>query len=151
MMMLSNGNSLRVTGPLWVESTSGFIKNGKWRGVLMFPLIFAWTKRWANNRGAGDMRCHRAHYDVSVMSDDVFKCISLNENGWIKISLKFVRKLRISNDPAYVQIMAWRRPENQATSHYLNQWLFVYWRMYASLGFNEVKFITTWTKKTTTR
>ena len=26
----------------------------------------------------------------------------------------------------------------QATSHYLNQWLLVYWRIYASLGLNEL-------------
>ena len=27
----------------------------------------------------------------------------------------------------------------QATSHYLNQWWLVYWRIYASLGLNELK------------
>ena len=27
----------------------------------------------------------------------------------------------------------------QATSHYLNQWWLIYWRIYASLGFNELK------------
>ena len=42
---------------------------------------------------------------------DIFKCIFLNENAWIslKISLKFVPKVRINNIPAMVQIMAWRR------------------------------------------
>ena len=29
----------------------------------------------------------------------------------------------------------------QATSHYLNQWWFVYWRIYASLGLNELNII----------
>ena len=28
----------------------------------------------------------------------------------------------------------------QATSHYLNQWWLVYWRVYASLGLNELSF-----------
>ena len=37
------------------------------RGALMFPLICAWTNRWANNRDAGDLRRHRDHYDVIVM------------------------------------------------------------------------------------
>ena len=43
---------------------------------------------------------------------DIFKCIFLNENVWIslKISLKFVPKVRITNIPAMVQIMAWHRP-----------------------------------------
>ena len=39
----------------------------QWRGALMFSLIFAWTNRWVNNRDAGDLRRHRAHYDVTVM------------------------------------------------------------------------------------
>ena len=41
---------------------------GQRRGALMFSLICAWTNRWVNNREAGDLRCHRAHYDVIVMS-----------------------------------------------------------------------------------
>ena len=33
----------------------------------MFSLIWAWIKDWVNNREAGDLRRHRAHYDVTVM------------------------------------------------------------------------------------
>ena len=40
---------------------------GKWRGALMFSLICAWTNGWANNRDAGDLRGHGAHFDVTVM------------------------------------------------------------------------------------
>ena len=45
-------------------------------------------------------------------ADDIFKCIFLNENVWIpiKISLKFIPKGPINNNPALVQIMVWRRP-----------------------------------------
>ena len=39
---------------------------GQWRGALMFSLIFAWTNGWANNRYAGDVRRHRAHYGVTI-------------------------------------------------------------------------------------
>ena len=44
-------------------------------------------------------------------ADDIFKCIFLNENVWISltISLKFVPKVWIDNSPALVQIMAWHR------------------------------------------
>ena len=35
---------------------------------LMFSLISAWTKGWVNNRDAGDLRRHCAHYDFNVMS-----------------------------------------------------------------------------------
>ena len=43
--------------------------------------------------------------------DDIFRCIFLNENVciFIKISLKFVSKGSIDNNPALVQIMVWHR------------------------------------------
>ena len=41
---------------------------GQWRGALMFSLICAWINGWVNNREAGNLRRHRAHYDVTVMS-----------------------------------------------------------------------------------
>ena len=52
------------------------------------------------------------------VSDDIFKCIFLNENVWIllKIWLKFVPKVWINNIPALVQIMAWRRPGDKPLS-----------------------------------
>ena len=52
------------------------------------------------------------------LPDDIFKCISLNENVWIsiEISLKFVRKGSINNIPALVQMMAWRRPGDKPLS-----------------------------------
>ena len=36
--------------------------------ALIFSLICTWTNSWANNGDAGDLRCHHAHYDVTVMS-----------------------------------------------------------------------------------
>ena len=50
--------------------------------------------------------------------DDIFKCIFLNENISISItiSLKFVPKGPINNIPALVQIMAWRRPGDKSLS-----------------------------------
>ena len=51
-------------------------------------------------------------------ADDTFKRIFLNENVRIssKISLKFVPKGLIDNNPALVQIMAWRRPGDKPLS-----------------------------------
>ena len=43
------------------------LHKGQWRGALMFSLICAWINDWVNNRGAGDLRSHSAHYDVTVM------------------------------------------------------------------------------------
>ena len=41
---------------------------GQWREALMFSLICAWINDWVNNREAGDLRCHHAHYDIIVMT-----------------------------------------------------------------------------------
>ena len=66
MMTSSNGRkTFRVTGRLirgihWSPVNSPY--KGQWRGALMFPLIGAWTNGWLNNRDAGDLRRHRAHY-----------------------------------------------------------------------------------------
>ena len=46
----------------WIPFTKG-----QWRGALMFSLICAWINGWVNSREAGDLRRHRAHYDVTVM------------------------------------------------------------------------------------
>ena len=40
---------------------------GQWRGALVFSLICAWINGWVNNRKAGGLRRHRAHFDVIVM------------------------------------------------------------------------------------
>ena len=51
-------------------------------------------------------------------ADDMFKCIFLKENVWIpiEISLKFIPKGSINNNPALFQIMAWRRPGDKPLS-----------------------------------
>ena len=40
-------------------------QKGQWRGALMFFFICVWINGWVNNHEAGDLRRHRAHYDVS--------------------------------------------------------------------------------------
>ena len=40
---------------------------GQWRGALVFSLIFAWINGWVNTGEYGDLRRHRAHYNVTVM------------------------------------------------------------------------------------
>ena len=56
MMTSSNGNIFRVTGPLCGEFT----------GHRWIPRTKA-SDAELNNREAGDLRRHRAHYDVTVM------------------------------------------------------------------------------------
>ena len=43
------------------------LHKGQGCGVLMFSLICAWINGWVNNRDAGDLRRHRAYYDVIVL------------------------------------------------------------------------------------
>ena len=73
MMTSSIGNIFRVTGHLYGEFTGerGIQRSpvnsphkDHWHGALMFPLICAWINGWVNNGEPGDLRRHRAHYDV---------------------------------------------------------------------------------------
>ena len=52
--------------------TSGFPLQSLWRGALMISLICTWTNSWANNRDAGDLRRHCAHYGAAVMTASLF-------------------------------------------------------------------------------
>ena len=65
---------------------------GQWRGALMFSFICAWINSWVNNREAGDLRRHRAHYDVTVMFRqqkvwliEVWRRISASVN-WVTVA-----------------------------------------------------------------
>ena len=49
------------------RSPVNFPHKGQWRRALMFSLICVWINGWENNRGAGDFRRYRAHYDAIVM------------------------------------------------------------------------------------
>ena len=41
---------------------------GQWRGALIFSLIRVGINGWVYNGEAGDLKCYRAHYDVTVMA-----------------------------------------------------------------------------------
>ena len=84
---------------------------GQWRGTLMFSLVCVWI----NNGEAGDLRCHRSHYDVIVMIES--HCLLPNEWGLISYRysaslVKFMRskwsKRRSYHDTAcQFFLMAW--------------------------------------------
>ena len=69
--------------------------------------------------------------------DNILKRVFFNESTWpsIKISLKFVSKGPISNIPALVQIMAWRRSSDKPLSEPM---MVCFWPIYKSLGLNEL-------------
>ena len=87
----------------------------------------------------GQFNTLRPRQNVRRFADDTFKRIFLNENVRIsnKISLKFVPKGLITNNPALVQIMAWRRSGDKPLSEPMLVSLLTH--IYASLGLNELK------------
>ena len=72
---------------------------GQWRGALMFSLICAWINVWVNNGEAGDVRRHRAHYDVIVM----YFCIRTRLSGhlpWFNEFCSFTKTRHLWNSRA---------------------------------------------------
>ena len=51
----------------WLVSSP---QKGQGRGALMYSLNCAWTNGWVNNRDAGELRRHHAHYDDTVIMRD---------------------------------------------------------------------------------
>ena len=101
-----------------------------WWPILLVPTYI--TQPWWVNT-------LRQWQDGRHFTDDIFKCIFLNENVWfpIKISLKFVPKCLFNKIPALVQIMAWHRPGDKPLSEPML--VIDHWCIYASLGLNELR------------
>ena len=91
----------RVTGPLCGEFTGHrWIPHTKASDAELwyFLLISAWINGWVNNRGAGDLRRHRAHYDVIVMhfSNRSIRLKYDNRKSWLTQRLTFeIKKHRL--------------------------------------------------------
>ena len=56
------------------RSTVNSLHKCQWRGALSFSLICARINGWVNNREAGNLRRHSAHYDVIVMIPNWSSC-----------------------------------------------------------------------------
>ena len=102
---------------------------GQWRGALIF-FICAWTNGWVNNRGAGDLRLHRAHHDVIVLVCQWTFVIILpcrNEKGSIVEILLNGRKetAYIAQSLSFLLMTWWRdEPGHEPAWHGTNlQWI----------------------------
>ena len=94
-------NHFRYYWPLWEEPCGHrrvSLAKDQWYRVLIISL--------------------RPRQDGRHFADDIFMCIFFNENCCIliKFSLKYVRKGPIDNNPALVEIMAWRRSGDKPLS-----------------------------------
>ena len=72
----------------------------------------------------------------------IFQTTISNEFSWMemfKFRLRFHWSLLLGFELTIFQHwFRWWLCADQATSHYLNQWWLVYWRIYASLGLNDL-------------
>ena len=112
-----------------------------------FPLIQCWQEKWLNwdiwlkNYVSHEsenllLNTLRPNQNVCHFPDD-----NWNKFSWMKM-LKLLSRIHWSLFPRFKSTIfqPWFRKwldTDQATSHYLNQWLFVYWCIYASLSLNE--------------
>ena len=76
---------------------------GQWRGTLKFLLIYAWINGWVNNRKAGDLRRHCAHYDVTVMTAGKTHILL---SKW-KLKQRFIIVLVTHRYTGYTAVMYW--------------------------------------------
>ena len=51
----------------------------------MFSLVCTSINGWVNNREAGDLRCHRTYYNITVMRKWIWKCCQ--QNGDLFVSM----------------------------------------------------------------
>ena len=62
-----------------------FPHKGQRRGALVFSLICAWINGWVNNDKANDLRRHRAHYNVIVITRHCCSAsILINFHSWCR-------------------------------------------------------------------
>ena len=70
------------------------LPKGQWRGALMFSLICIWINGLENNREAGDLRRHRAHYDVIVVLYYTALWVGIQSSKThLKLNIRWVNRL----------------------------------------------------------
>ena len=97
---------------IFVWSSSSLLMAFHWCVIIAF-LFKLWQYFTAAHSQHMSQRQNCCHF-----TDNIFKCIFLNENVWtsLKISLKFVPEIQINNIPALHQIMVWHRPHAKTLS-----------------------------------
>ena len=100
----------------------------------------SWAAMFINTLRLRQNGCH--------FTDDIFKCIFLNENVWIliKISLNCIPKGRINNIPSLVQIMAWHQWGDKPLSESMMDSLLINWPQWGKPSVcKHIKALTKWT------
>ena len=117
LLAICSGNS-PITGEFPAQS--------RWCGALMFSLIGTWINGRVNNRKAGDLRRHWAHYGVTVMKYNAHTEPLLKVLDVLKIEntqkfnvLKFYYKYTYGTLPSYFYT---DNIEAQAAHHSHDTW-----------------------------
>ena len=71
--------------------------------------ICVWINGWVNNREAGDQRHYHAHYDVTVMTSDIF---TRSSNVWL------VHKSDMSLSSITLSPLRWRHNDHAGVSNH---------------------------------
>ena len=82
MMTSLNGNIFRVAGPLCGEFTGHlWPPRTKASDAELWCFLWSapWINSWVNNREAGDLRRHCAHYDIIVMTKGKLPSVLLEQ------------------------------------------------------------------------
>ena len=111
---------------------------GQWCGSLMFSLICAWTNGWVNNRDAGDLRRHGAHYDATVMVFVVMYWLFYPYQSWLLPLCNSGWYVQIS---AYMDLLGWFIQQQKTQQNRLH----IRWdRMYFSISQGSLCITVTW-------
>ena len=97
-----------------------------WTGIFM---MMSWHGKVLTHWGRDNMAAN-----FLVKFSNAFSLIKINKFS-IKISLKFVPRVQLT---IFKHWFRYWLGADQATSHYLKQWWLVNWRIYASIGLNEL-------------
>ena len=95
---------------------------GQWHWALMFSLICIWINAWANNREAGDLRHHHAHYDIIVIFlTNIHKGVSFVDpaSDWYSASVPVIIYL----DRVMTALDCIKMPTYQYEDPYYQIWL----------------------------
>ena len=135
-MTSSNGNIFpRYCGFVRViyRSPVNSPHKGQWRGALMFSLICLWINGSVNNCEAGDLRRHRTHYDIHVMtqiclwcSQNVLRCIIANNNQyliWVTNRWKAITQMNVNEIIGYHIDAIVLLSQNTVFSTAFSEWL----------------------------
>ena len=126
-------NSLR-----WPHNGRDSVSNHQPYECLLNRLFRRRWKKTSKLRVTLDEYIERPRQNGHHFPNDILKCIFLNESMWIsiKISLKFGPMVQLTTFHRF--FFRYWLGAGQVINHYLNQWWSVYWRIYASLGLNEL-------------